>query len=239
VAAGYEDLLILDGVSIDVPAGSIVSIVGPNGAGKSTLLKAVYGIVRVRAGRVVLSFDGHGQDITRSRPHRLTALGMNYVPQLQSVFPALSVRENLQIGSATNRQAEAQALERVYATFPLLRDVGRKPAGALSGGQRQMLALGRALMSRPRLLLLDEPSAGLAPHAVDELFECLQQIHDEGVTLLMAEQNARRALAMSDYAYVLEGGRNRYEGPSRDLLHDEKMIELYLGKRRAVETSSI
>jgi ABC-type branched-subunit amino acid transport system ATPase component len=239
VRAGYEDLLILDDVSITVAAGAVVSIIGPNGAGKSTLLKAIYGIAAIRAGRVRLSLDGQSHDITGWRSHRLTALGVNYVPQIENVFATLSVLENLRIGAVTNRAALPRTLEVVFSTFPFLRDVRHRPAGTLSGGQRQMLALARALMSEPRLLLLDEPSAGLAPQAVEDLFERLSYIHGLGVSILMAEQNARRALAMSDYAYVLENGRNRYEGSGQVLLHDARVVELYLGSRRTAETTSI
>jgi ABC-type branched-subunit amino acid transport system ATPase component len=238
LCAGYEDLIILASMSIVVPSRAIVAIIGPNGAGKSTLLRAIYGIASVRDGRVHFASDGRIQDITRWRPHRLTALGMNLVPQLDNVFSRLSVQENLQIGAVTNRQATQRALDSVFSTFPFLREVRHRTAGTLSGGQRQMLALARALMSEPRLLLLDEPSAGLAPQAVDALFERLSYIHSLGVSILMAEQNARRALAMSSYAYVLEGGRNRYEGKGSDLLHDDKVVELYLG-RRAAQTTSI
>lgn len=230
--AGYEDLLILSGVSIAVAANSIVSLVGPNGAGKSTLVKAIYGLATVRDGRVIYRSQGKERDVTGRKPHELTAWGMNYVPQLDNVFPTLSVQENLQIGGRTGGGDPREALDRVYGIFPFLRDIQNRLAGALSGGQRQMLALARALMSNPRLLLLDEPSAGLAPRVVDELFERLLSIHALGVTLLMVEQNARRALAMSHYGYVLEGGRNRYEGAGESLLHDERVIHLYLGTRR-------
>jgi ABC-type branched-subunit amino acid transport system ATPase component len=230
--AGYEDVLVLDGVSMAVPAGSVVSLVGPNGAGKSTLVKALYGLADVRGGRVVFRHDGQERDVTRLKPHRLTALGMNYVPQLDNVFPTLSVLENLQLGSVTKSSVADEALAQVFATFSFLEEVRDRPAGALSGGQRQMLAIARALMSQPTLLFLDEPSAGLAPQVVDDLFERLHQIHAMGVAIVMVEQNARRALAMSDYGYVLEGGRNRYEGPGRDLLRDERVVELYLGRRR-------
>lgn len=233
LSAGYESLSILDRVSVAVPAGATVSVIGPNGAGKSTLLKAIYGLATVGGGRVTFRSGEREQDITRWKPHQLTALGMNYVPQLDNVFPSLSVRDNLQIGAVTNGVRGREALTLVFDTFPFLREMRDRPAGALSGGQRQMLALARALMSQPTLLLLDEPSAGLAPRAVDELFERLQRIQAMGVAILMAEQNARRALALSQYGYVLEGGRNRYEGSGGALLHDDKVIELYLGKRRA------
>ena len=230
--AGYEDILVLDGVSIAVPAGSIVSMVGPNGAGKSTLVKAIYGLAEVRGGRVIFRCDGEELDITRWKAHRLTALGMNYVPQLDNVFPTLSVFENLQVGAVTKSSTAQDALDQVFGTFPFLKDVHDRPAGTLSGGQRQMLAIGRALMSHPRLLFLDEPSAGLGPQVIDELFERLRQVHATGVAIVIVEQNARRALAMSDYGYVLEGGRNRYEGPGDVLLADDKFVELYLGRRR-------
>ena len=237
--AGYEDLPILEDVSIAVPRGAIVTIIGPNGAGKSTLLKAIYGIATVRAGRVQFTPDDTTHDVTRWRSHRLTALGMNYVPQLQNVFSTLSVQENLQIGAVTNRAAFLRTSEMVFSAFPFLRDVRHRAAGSLSGGQRQMLALARALMSEPRLLLLDEPSAGLAPGAVEELFERLAYIHRLGLSILMAEQNARRSLAISDHAYVLENGQKRYEGTGQDLLHDERVVELYLGKRSTTGRTSI
>jgi ABC-type branched-subunit amino acid transport system ATPase component len=240
--AGYEDVMILDGVSIQVPNGSIVSIVGPNGAGKSTLVKAIYGLASVRAGCVIYRPDGQEHDVTHWKPYQLTAAGLNYVPQVDNIFPTMSVSENLQIGAITGGTGyplgvvpggyPVSPLEQVFATFPFLRDVRDRPAGLLSGGERQMLAIGRALMSQPRLLFLDEPSAGLAPQVVDELFTRLRQIHDTGVAIVMVEQNARRALAMSDYGYVLETGRNRYEGAGAALLEDEKVLELYLGRRR-------
>jgi len=232
--AGYEDILILDGVSIAVAPESIVAVVGPNGAGKSTLLKAIYGLARVREGHVIFRNDGEECDVTRMRPDQCTTLGMNYVPQLDNVFPALSVAENLRIGAVgAGRRNGRQARERVLDTFPILRDMDGRIAGSLSGGQRQMLALARALMSDPILLLLDEPSAGLAPRAMDELYDRLLQIHGLGVGILMVEQNARRALAMAHYGYALEGGRNRYEGPGTDLLEDENVVRLYLGQRRS------
>jgi branched-chain amino acid transport system ATP-binding protein len=209
-----------------------VSLVGPNGAGKSTLVKAIYGLAAVRGGRVIFRRDGEERDITGWKAHRLTALGVNYVPQLDNVFPTLSVHENLQIGAVGHAARLDEALARVFDTFPFLPLSRARPAGALSGGQRQMLAIARALMSHPQLLFLDEPSAGLAPQVMDELFERLGQIHAMGVAIVMVEQNARRALAMSDYGYVLEGGRNRYEGPGEVLLADDRVVELYLGRRR-------
>ncbi|WP_338177770.1 ABC transporter ATP-binding protein [Candidatus Dormiibacter inghamiae] len=234
--AGYEDVLVLDGVSMGATPGSTVAIVGPNGAGKSTLLKAVYGLARVRSGRVVFRRDGAEHEITGWPPHRLTTLGLNYVPQTDNVFAALSVRENLLLG-ATARPRQAQArMERLLIEFGPLRAVLDRLAGALSGGQRQSLAVARALMSEPALLLLDEPSAGLAPEAVRTVFGHLGRLRKEGLTIVIVEQNARLALASADNAYVLEGGRNRYEGPGQKLLEDARVVELYLGGSGAGET---
>jgi ABC-type branched-subunit amino acid transport system ATPase component len=229
--AGYTDVNILHAVSISVPEGAIVSVIGPNGAGKSTLLKAIYGFLKPRGGRVLFRSRGAEHDITGRRPHRITALGMNYIPQLDNVFPNMSVLENLEMGAFLARDGSGEQLEKVFAWFPLLRERRRQRAGTLSGGQRQMLALGRALMVDPTLLLLDEPSAGLAPIVVDEIFEKLKEINASGISLIMIEQNARRSLAMSDYGYVLDMGRNRFEGPGPDLLHDQTVVELYLGGR--------
>jgi neutral amino acid transport system ATP-binding protein len=229
--AGYGDVDILHGVTLDVQAGAFTTVIGPNGAGKSTLLKALYGLLRPRGGSVVLRVDGGTREIAGMKPHAITALGMNYVPQLANVFPRLTIGDNLQIGATPVRATASERIERIYELFPLLRARRRERAAVLSGGQRQMLALARALVTDPRLLLLDEPSAGLAPKVVDELFEKLAEINASGVAILMVEQNARRSLAMSDYCYVLDMGRNRYEGPSADLLHDPEIVNLYLGGR--------
>jgi branched-chain amino acid transport system ATP-binding protein len=228
--AGYEDFTVLDEVCLSVPAGSMVAVIGPNGAGKSTLLKAVYGLADRQAGTVRFRVDDREHDITGWKAHRLTALGLNYVPQLDNVFPALSVLENLRLGATARPREAARRLEAVLETFDPLRPLLGAAAGSLSGGQRQALALARALMSDPSLLLLDEPSAGLAPQAVATVFGHLRRLHQQGVTIVMVEQNARLALAMADYAYVLEAGRNRYEGPAGQLLHDERVAELYLGR---------
>ena len=227
--AGYGELQILHGVSVSVPTGGFVSVIGPNGAGKSTLLKAIYGLAERRGGSIRLAVGDAERELTGLRPHELTRLGVNYVPQLENVFPSLSVQENLEIGSVPAPGRLEERLDAMFETFPLLRSRRRQRAGTLSGGERQMLALARALMPEPRLLLLDEPSAALAPAVVDQLFERLVAINESGIAILMVEQNARRSLALSDYGYVLELGRNRYEGAGSELLDDPKVLELYLG----------
>ncbi len=235
LVAGYEDVDVLHGVSIEVPRGSIVSVIGPNGAGKSTLLKACYGLVAVRSGRVVFRSDGTEHDITGTKPNRITSLGMNYVLQLENVFPNMSVLENLEMGAYLNPRTLRERLERTYEWFPLLAERRGQRAGTLSGGQRQMLAFGRALMTDPELLLLDEPSAGLAPTVVDEVFAKIREINEAGISIVIVEQNARRSLAMSDRGYVLDMGRNRFDGPGPDLLRDRTVADLYLGGRSRFE----
>ena len=226
--AGYEELEIVHGVSLSVPAGAFVSVIGPNGAGKSTLLKAIYGLARVHGGRVGFA----GRPVTGRKPHELTRLGLNYVPQLGNVFRNMSVLENLEIGAVPKRDRMAERLDAVFELFPILGGRRRQRAGTLSGGERQMLALARALMPEPRLLLLDEPSAALAPAVADVLFEQLAAVNEAGVAILLVEQNARRSLALSDYGYVLDMGRNRFEGPGAQLLHDPTVADLYLGGSR-------
>ncbi len=230
--AGYEDVPVLDGVTIAAATGATVAIVGPNGAGKSTLLKAIYGLADTRSGQVVFRRGGVEHDITGWPPHRLTGLGLNYVPQNDNVFPTLSVRENLLMGAASSPRQAVGRLELLLIDFASLRAHLDRPAGALSGGQRQGVALARALMSEPVLLLLDEPSAGLAPEAVNTVFGHLHRLRQAGLTIVMVEQNARAALATADNAYVLEGGSNRFEGPGPALLRDDRVIELYLGGGR-------
>jgi neutral amino acid transport system ATP-binding protein len=229
--AGYLDITILHGISISVPRGGIVAVIGPNGAGKSTLLKAIYGLLAPRGGTVVFRQDDAEHDITGEKPHKITALGMNYIPQLDNIFASMSVHENLEMGAVLARNGFGEQLERVYGWFPRLKERRRQRAGTLSGGERQMLALGRALMIDPKVLLHDEPSAGLSPIVVDVIFDKIAEINEAGVSMLIVEQNARRSLAMSDYGYVLDMGRNRFEGPGRNLLHDPKVVDLYLGGR--------
>ena len=224
--AGYDDALIVRGADLVAEPEQIVAIVGPNGAGKSTLLKAIYGLIRPRGGSV--RFEG--EDVTGARPDRLTKRGMNLVPQTENVFPTLTVAENLHIGALVLPREERQdETARVLELFPLLVERRRQRAGSLSGGQRKLVALARALIARPRLLLLDEPSAGLSPIAIDLVFEKLVEIRSLGIAVVMVEQNARRALALADVGYVLDTGRNAYSGPGKQLLDDPRVVDLYLG----------
>jgi branched-chain amino acid transport system ATP-binding protein len=232
VVAGYvPEVNILDNASIEVRRGEIVSIVGPNGAGKSTLVKTIVGLVPPRAGAVELA----GRSLVGMAPNRIARLGVGYVAQVRNVFRTLTVEENLQIGTyLTAARADARrATESVLELFPRLAERRRQPAGVLSGGERQMLAMARALVGAPRLLLLDEPSAGLSPSFVDAVFEKIEEISATGVTVLMVEQNATRALAMSHRGYVLDLGRVRFEGPGQQLLGDPNVHELYLGGGRS------
>ena len=230
--AGYGDEDILHGITITVHTGTIVAIIGPNGSGKSTLLKTIYGLVKPRGGAVTLRTDQGEQDITGIRPEQLTALRVNMVPQLANVFPELSVRENLQIGAMPIRNRFAERFDKVTAALPRLSGLLGKRAATLSGGQRQMVAFGRAMMSDPTLLLLDEPSAGLSPMVQQEVFGFVTAIRDLGVSVLMVEQKARQCLAIADHGYVLEQGRNRLEGPARQMLTDPEVVRLYLGGGR-------
>ncbi|MEL0243982.1 MAG: ABC transporter ATP-binding protein [Gammaproteobacteria bacterium] len=224
VAAGYvKDLNILNGVDLILNKDEIVSIIGPNGAGKSTLLKAVSGILKINAGRVYIN----GVEKTNTPTHKMVSEGLGYVPQVNNVFPSLTIEENLQMGFQKNQK---ENYEKIYNLFPILKNRKTDKAGNLSGGQRQMLALARALISKPSILLLDEPSAGLSPNAVDEVFNSILDINNSGVSILIVEQNARRSLEISDRGYVLDQGRNAYTGTGDQLINDEKVIELYLGK---------
>jgi len=228
--AGYGETDVLRDVHLHVAPSTVVTVIGPNGAGKSTLLKAIYGIVQPRAGHILLATDDGVHELAGMPPHRITAIGMNYVPQLANVFPRMSIRENIEIGATpVPRRAVAERVSRILELFPALAGRSRDQAGALSGGQRQMLALARALVTEPRLLLLDEPSAGLAPDVVEEVFRTIAEINATGVALLIVEQNARRSLALSHYGYVLDMGENRFEGDGRALLHDPEIANLYLG----------
>jgi ABC-type branched-subunit amino acid transport system ATPase component len=225
LVAGYvPEVDILTGVDLRVDEGEIVTVIGPNGAGKSTLIKSIFGLLPPRRGRVLL----RGENLAGLRPHSITRRGMSYVPQLDNVFESLSVEENLQMGALEGRNTQ-ERMDEIYEIFPRLGERRKQAAGTMSGGERQMLAMGRALMPDPKILLLDEPSAGLAPAFVEAIFERIAEINRHGVTLVMVEQNARRALAMSNRGYVLDVGQNRFEGPGKELLNDPKVAELYLG----------
>jgi ABC-type branched-subunit amino acid transport system ATPase component len=225
LVAGYlPEVDILNGVSLSVREGEIATLVGPNGAGKSTLIKTIFGLLSPRRGRVLL----RGEDISGLQPHTITRRGMSYVPQLDNVFPSLTVEENLEIGSL-DRSLTRERIDDMYEVFPRLGERRTQAAGTMSGGERQMLAMARALMPKPHVLLLDEPSAGLAPAFVEATFEKVREINEVGVTVVMVEQNARRALSMSDSGYVLDLGQNRFQGAGRELLEDPKVAELYLG----------
>lgn len=224
--AGYtKDVEILRGIDIELDEGELVTIIGPNGAGKSTLIKSIFGLVPPSNGAVML----RGTDVSGLKPHAMVARGVGYVPQVRNVFQSLTVEENLTMGAYLNRGGADDQRTRLYDWFPLLKERRTTRAGKLSGGQRQLVAIGRALMAEPEILLLDEPSAGLSPSNVDEIFQRIREINARGVSILMVEQNARRALALSDRGYVLDQGTNAYKGVGRDLLHDPKVAELYLG----------
>jgi branched-chain amino acid transport system ATP-binding protein len=226
VVAGYlPGVDILNGVDLTLGDGELVGIIGPNGAGKSTLVKAVFGLVTVRKGVVLL----RGDDISNLAAHELVARGVGYVPQRDNVFSTLTVEENLRMGLYLRPEMWEARLAAVHELFPLLSDRKNQRAGFLSGGERQMLAMGRALMMDPRVILLDEPSAGLSPANQDLVFERVRQICDSGVSVIMVEQNARRCLQICDRAYVLEQGKNAHTGAGHELLHDPKVIDLYLG----------
>ena len=225
VVAGYGEMEILHGVSITVGEGEVVAVIGPNGAGKSTLLKTIFGLVAVRSGRV----DLLGREVTNLSPDRVVQSGMSYVPQVENVFAALTINENLEMGAYVRRDGLHERLERVYDLFPDLAGRRGERAGRLSGGQRQMLALARALMLDPKVLLLDEPSASLSPIMVDSIFEKISEINRGGTAILLVEQNAKEALSFSSRAYVLATGENRFEGDARSILENEEVGRLYLG----------
>ena len=227
IAAGYvKDLNILQGVDLVVKEKEIVSIIGPNGAGKSTLLKAIMGLINVSGGRFYIN----GIEKTNLATHKIVNEGIGYVPQVANVFPSLTIEENLEIGSWSLNKQQKENLKQIYDQFSLLKDRKKDKAGNLSGGQRQILALARALITKPTLLLLDEPSAGLSPVAINEVFSIINEINESGVSILLVEQNAKRALSFSDRGYVLDQGRNAYQGKGEDLLNDPRVIDLYLGK---------
>ena len=222
---GYGGVDILNGCSIAVEAGEIVVVVGPNGAGKSTAMKAIFGMLPLRHGRVSLN----GVDITGLAPHQRVACGMAFVPQTHNVFTSMSVEENLEMGAFSLNTPFAETLEQVYGLFPVLAEKRRQPAGELSGGQRQQVAVGRALMTSPKLLLLDEPTAGVSPIVMDELFDRIIGIVDRGIAVLMVEQNAKQALSIADRGYVLVQGENRFTDTGAALLANADVRQSFLG----------
>ena len=227
VTAGYGKMAILHDVTLEVRPGEMVSVIGPNGAGKSTAFKTIVGFLRPTSGRVM--FDGH--DIAGLRPDQVLVRGLAYVPQGRIVFPQMTVLENLEMGAYIERDGARirQAIDRVCALFPILGERRRQKAGTMSGGEQQMVAIGRALMTTPKLIMLDEPSLGLSPKFVTLIFDKLEEMKRAGFTLMVVEQNAARALAVADRGYVLELGRNRFEGTGESLLADPEVKRLYLG----------
>jgi len=226
--SGYGRIEALHGVSLEVRAGEIVTLVGGNGAGKTTLLRAISGVQPVTGGRVLFE----GADVTRLSPHRRVELGIAQVPEGRQIFGPLSVEDNLRLGAYRKTHGAAEVgkdLDKIFAMFPILAERRRNPAGGLSGGQQQMLAIGRALMGRPRLLLLDEPSMGLAPILVDQILEAIVTLRSEGVTVFLVEQNAFAALSIADRGYVIETGTIAKEGSGKALIEDPAVREAYLG----------
>jgi branched-chain amino acid transport system ATP-binding protein len=232
VVAGYvPGVDILTGCSLELREGEIVGVIGPNGAGKSTLVKAIFGLVPVRSGSVMFV----GDDVTRAKPHELVARGVGYVPQVAGVFPSLTIAENLEMGLYLRPKIWKQRFAAIGEMFPLVQRRPKQRAGSLSGGERQMVAMARALMSEPRVLLLDEPSAGLSPTIQDEVFSRVHEINAAGVSVIMVEQNARRCLELAHHGFVLDQGRDAYSGSGESLLTDPKVIDLYLGTLARVE----
>lgn len=226
VYAGYiKDLNILQGIDFQVAPGELVAVIGPNGAGKSTLAKAIFGLVIPNRGKITFK----GEDITGLKSDQIVKRGMCYVPQLSNVFASLSVEENLEMGAFIRQGSLKSLKDSIYNMFPRLAERRQQRAGTLSGGERQMLAMGKALMLEPDLLLLDEPSAALSPILVNAVFEQIQAINETGKAIVLVEQNAKKALLMSDRGYVLENGRDRFEGTGADLLEDPQVKSLYLG----------
>ena len=226
IVAGYvPGVNVLEGCHLELSEGELVGVIGPNGAGKSTLIKAIFGLVPVRDGVVRY----RGADITNAAAHTLVGRGIGYVPQRDNVFPALTVEENLRMGTYLKPKEFDRRFARVAELFGRLTERRKQRAGSMSGGERQMLAMGRTLMAEPEVLLLDEPSAGLSPAYQDQVFEQIARVNETGVSIVMVEQNARRCLQICDRGYVLDQGRDAYTGTGHELLHDPKVIELYLG----------
>lgn len=225
VTGGYSEADILHDLSMTVEDGEIVVIVGPNGAGKSTAMKSVFGLLKIRGGKITFQ----GDEITHDNPDAIVRRGICYVPQTNNVFPTLSVHENLEMGAFVRKDDISDSLAQVYEMFPPLKEKRNQAAGTLSGGQRQMVAMGKALMLNPKLLLVDEPTAGLSPKYMDQIFEIVKQVNSLGIGILMVEQNAKQALGLADRGYVLANGRNRYEDTGANLLANREVAEMFLG----------
>lgn len=226
IVSGYGDMEILHGVSLRVDKKEIVTIIGPNGAGKSTLLKTIMGYLTPATGKIIF----RGEDVTNLRPDKKIMKGIGYVPQLANVFPSLTVQENLEMGGYTKDGDEVkEQIQKIYDLFPILTERRKQKVRTMSGGERQMLATGRALMTEPSLLLLDEPSAALAPKAADLVFDKIQKIHQQGTAIIIVEQDAYRSLEISNRGYVLSMGQNEFEGSANEILSNEEIRKAYLG----------
>ncbi|MGK7881860.1 MAG: ABC transporter ATP-binding protein [Crocosphaera sp.] len=226
VYAGYvKDLNILQGINFRISLGELVAVIGPNGAGKSTLVKTIFGLLKTNQGEIIFK----DKNIAGLKSDKIVKLGMCYVPQIQNVFATLTIEENLEMGAFISHGSLKKQKEKIYTMFPRLAERRRQKAGTLSGGERQMLAMGRALMLDPDVLLLDEPSAALSPILVNSVFEQIKAINETGKAIVLVEQNAKKALMMADRAYVLENGCDRFEGTGEELLNDPKVAQLYLG----------
>jgi branched-chain amino acid transport system ATP-binding protein len=229
LVTGYGDAEIVHGVDLEVHPEEMVCIIGPNGAGKSTLMRAIFGLIDCWEGQVVIA----GVEVTDYRPDEITRVGASYVPQRNNIFPSLTVRENLEMGAYVDEEVTESDYRAVYERFPILEERRDQKVGTMSGGQQQMVAMGAGLIIDPDILLVDEPSAGLAPDLVEEMFERIQRIKEQGTAVLMVEQNARQALRYSDRGYVLDQGENRFVGTGEELLESDEIRELYLGKAEA------
>ena len=228
VVSGYGHITALKSINLEVLQGSIVSLIGANGAGKSTTMRSIMGLVKPTEGRITFE----GKDITSMKTHDIVKAGISLVPEGRQILQDMSVYENLEMGAYIRKDKDIEAdIKKVFKRFPILDERSYQLGGTLSGGQQQMLAIGRALMARPKLLLLDEPSMGLAPLVVNEIFEVIKEISAEGTTVLLVEQNVRQALKIADYAYVLETGKIVLSGPAEEIRHDPRVMEAYLGGR--------
>lgn len=225
VVSGYGSMEVLHGISLEVEEGKIVTLLGPNGSGKTTLLRTIFGVISPWQGKIYYK----DEDISGLSPEGMTRRGMCYVPQEDNIFPSLTVQENLEMGAFIRKDDWGPRMEEIYELFPDITDRRKSPAGDLSGGMRQMVAIGRALMLNPTLLMLDEPSTGIAPVLVDAIFEMIQKLNKQGVTVFLVEQNAQ-ALKCAEKAYILEGGEKKAEGNARELMADEEIGKLYLGR---------